>query len=606
MSQSIANSLNYWVDLRCAAKHLAKVTLSVPITGQSMTEFVFPVWTPGSYMVREYTRNIERISAQFQFHRHQSTTQLPNEMVEPTSATVVDLKLAREGKNRWIARHGTQGLLLLHYELYCRENTVRTNWLDVDYGFLTGAATFPWIEGNHDIPIQVDLTLPENWLNTASSLQLLRQSAQQVSYQAKCYDDLIDSPVVCGNFERHEFSVADRRHYFVNVGANELWDEKKVVSDIQSIIGEQHRFWSDNPYDSYWFLNLCTEAGGGLEHDNSTVLMTSRWAMGSRSSYLDWLSLVSHEFFHTWNVRRLRPKALMRYDYESEQFFKELWIAEGVTSYYDDLILARCGLCTTDELLARFSTTIQAVQCSVGRLNQSLAESSWDTWVKHYRPDENSPNSRISYYLKGSLLAMLLDARIRQATNQQSSLDDVMRQLWHDFRDIGYTHEDLAEIVEQLASPQVRNWLDAELNSTDELDFSPALEQFGLTFRATSTEEAVKRLSKFWVGCETAISEGKIIVRSVYRGSAADRAGVNVDDELISLGEYRLTGETWPKQLENWPIGTPLELLVARRGRIRRLCYESVAKPSHNWELAIDPNASQQKLMCWLRPSGAQ
>ncbi len=576
--------LTYQVNLLDAAKHLAQITLWIPLDGPNLTEIVFPVWTPGSYMLREYTRNIESIRAEF---------------IKPDK-TAQAIELSREGKNRWIARHDGAGLLRVDYQLYCRENTVRTNWLDVDYGFLTGAATFPWIEGLQNEPIKIEIQLPNRWSNTACSMQLQEQADRKVSYLANDFDDLVDSPIVCGNFSTQSFSVGGHQHYIVHVGADDLWDEEKVANDVWTIVAEHQRFWNDVPYQSYWFLNLCCEAGGGLEHDNSTVLMCSRWAMRDRTSYVDWLSLVSHEFFHTWNVRRLRPKTLRHYDYESEQFFKELWIAEGITSYYDDLILARCGLCSTEEFLTRLSITIQSVQNSPGRLVQNLANSSWDTWVKHYRPDENSPNSRISYYLKGSLLAWLLDAKLRQNSDNQVTLDDVMRQLWQEYCETGYTHEDFAEIVEQLGSPAIRQWLDVQLCSTTDFDFSTALEHFGLIFKPIDTDDAAKKVSKYWIGCETTLSDGKILVRNVFRNSAADRAGINVDDELIALGGYRLGAETWPKRLEDWPIGTRLELIISRRGKIRKLELLLGPKPTHNWELELDASASPTKYAAWL------
>ncbi|MFO0939648.1 MAG: hypothetical protein U0930_02655 [Pirellulales bacterium] len=598
--------LTYQVNLKDASHHLARITLWVPVDGQSLTEIVFPVWTPGSYMLREYTRNIESIRAVFCETQKTSDTagEQTSESISPITAQSTLLfqpvELGREGKNRWIIRHANAGVLQIDYVLYCRENTVRTNWLDVDYGFLTGAATFPWVEGRQDDAIRIELQLPDRWDNTACSLQLLEHSEAKVVYQASNFDELVDSPMVFGNFNTRTFEVGGRNHAIVHVGAENLWDQEKAANDLKTIVSEQHRFWKEIPYQSYWFLNLCCEAGGGLEHDNSTVLMCSRWAMRSRTSYVDWLSLVSHEFFHTWNVRRLRPKTLRYYDYESEQFFKELWIAEGITSYFDDLILARCGLCSTEEFLTRLSSTIQAVQNSPGRLVQDLANSSWDTWVKHYRPDENSPNSRMSYYLKGSLLAWLLDAKLRQHSVNQVSLDDVMRQLWQDYRETGYTHGDFAEIVEHLSSTEIRQWLDEQLESTEEIDFSPALKQFGLIFKPISSEDVAKKASKFWIGCETAFIDGRIVVRNLYRGSSADRAGINVDDELIALSGYRLTSETWPKRLEDWPLGTKLKMLVARRGKIRRLEIRMESKPTHNWELGIDSSANPSNLSAWL------
>jgi len=216
---------------------------------------------------------------------------------------------------------------------------------------------------------------------------------------------LVDSPIVLGNIDIQSFECGEAKHYLASVGTDGLWNTKAAVKDVQRIVETEQKFWGEVPYTEYWFLNLATESGGGLEHDNSTVLMTSRWTMRQKSKYTEWLALVSHEFFHTWNVRRLRPKALTNYDFENEQYTNELWVAEGVTSYYDDLLLARSGLCSPKEYLDQISKGIAGVQTAPGRLVQPLSQSSFDAWIKFYRPDENANNSRVSYYTKGSLVA---------------------------------------------------------------------------------------------------------------------------------------------------------------------------------------------------------
>jgi predicted metalloprotease with PDZ domain len=424
---------------------------------------------------------------------------------------------------------------------------------------------------------------------------------KQPCFVADHYDHLVDSPFLLGNLEQRRFDVSNRAHYLVNWGSGDLWDLDRATEDVRSIVAYQHRFWGDIPYDRYWFLNLCTEAGGGLEHDNCCVLMCSRWAMRRRETYLNWLALVSHEFFHTWNVRRLRPRTLQRYDYQSEQFLEELWIAEGITSYFDDLILVRCGVCSIDEYLGRLTANIQSVQSAPGRLVQDLASASWDAWTKHYRPDENSHNSRISYYLKGCLLAWVLDARLRQASDDRVSLEIIMRQLWVRYRQSGYTLTDFEDAVQDHSHAELRKWLDRQVREAGELDLQPALKQFGLRFQQLpESESALKSVSKAWIGSESTPTEGKLYVRRVFRGSPSDRAGLNVDDELISFDGYRVTPDTWPSRLEVYQPGDQIELLVSRRGKIRPLTIELGQRPEHNWQLEADPQADANCLVSWL------
>lgn len=554
-------------------------------------ELAFPVWTPGSYMVREYTRHIEGLSAV----ALDATDGLPSEQ----------LNLHRNGKNRWrVSRANPAQAVRVSYRLYCREMSVRTNWVEQSYGFLTGAATFPYICGRQHEPIDLRLELPAHWRQIATSLSPGDRTGQTACFQASNFDELVDAPVVCGNFDIRQIDVGHSTHYLVNVGGDALWNLDLATADTQRIIAYHQQFWGVTPYQRYWFLNLNTESRGGLEHDNSTVLMCSRWTMHRRESYLDWLALVSHEFFHTWNVRRLRPTALMQYDYEREQFVEELWIAEGITSYVDDLALARTGLCTRDEYLSRLSKTIQTVQAAPGRLVQDLRDASWDAWTKHYRPDENSGNARISYYQKGALVAWLLDVRLQQASQSQITLKQVMRELWSRHVSTGYTLTDFEAIVAELGNSDLRDWLQSVVRQPTELDFQPALDWFGLQFRA---EDSAKKtnFAKVWIGSQSTGSDGKLIVRNVLRGSPSNRAGLNVDDELIALDGYRLSPDKWPGHLEMFEPEQALELLISRRGKIVPLKITLGKKPPHNWELAVDSAASaaaKLRLEAWLSP----
>ncbi len=431
--------------------------------------------------------------------------------------------------------------------------SVRTNWVELDFGFLTGAATFPYIDGQRDQPIELRLSLPATWREVATSLCRLQPDAAVARFQAENYDQLVDSPIAMGNFPVRSFCVGGVPHYLAHIGDDGQWDLDRAVADVERIVAQEQEFWGEVPYEDYWFINLVMESGGGLEHDNSTVLMTSRWAMGKRDSYLNWLALVSHEFFHTWNVRRLRPKTLMEYDYTQEQYVRELWIAEGITSYFDDLMLVWADLCTRDEYLVRLSKNIQTVQAAPGRLVQPLEQSSWDAWTKHYRPDENAQNSRISYYLKGAIVAWLLDTRLRIATDGDQHLASVMQRLWRDFRHTGYTLEDFERTVELCSGTEVREWLHEQIRHAAELDYSTCLQFLGLRFKTNSGKREAasdKVTNDVWIGSESANTDGRLYVRKVFRGSPSDDAGLNVDDELVALDGMRVTPILGPSV---WP-----------------------------------------------------
>lgn len=559
------------MDFSLRRQHLLKVAMWFPAEGEFT--LAFPVWTPGSYMVREYTRQLEQISG----------------TVHDTlfGEAVRALPLQRNGKNRWQGDAGSKGFVCVKYQLYCREMTVRTNWIDDEFASLTPAATFPSkVDGEGSIAVQVQL--PAQWAKVATSLELVDQGPTERCYIAQDYHELIDSPLVCGNFDIREFEVAGIPHYIANVGGENLWDLDKAVQDTQTIVASHHEFWQCIPYDRYWFINLAVEGRGGLEHDNSTVLMSSRFAMRDTESYVDWLGLVSHEFFHTWNVRRLRPQTLMQYDYEREQFLEELWIAEGITSYYDDLTLVRRALCSQEQYLARLSKMIEIVQRAPGRLVQNLKSSSWDAWTKLYRPDENSPNARISYYSKGALVAWLLDVEIQRATDCRKSLQDVMRLLWQRHRKTGYVQDDFDRIVREVSSASVWNWLQDQLSHAGELDFDPALGWLGLDFKSERMDADPGNYE--WFGCSLG-GANPMEVKQVLRRTPAGKAGLMVGDEIIAMNGYRVDSQNFGRRLSENQSDGAVALLVSRRGRILNIEARWPKTSTPSWNLVAVKDA---------------
>ena len=302
-------------------------------------------------------------------------------------------------------------------------------------------------------------------------------------YRAEDFDTLVDSPILAGNPAVYEFEVGGKKHYLVNEGEAGVFDGARAVKDVQKIVQAAVTMWGSAPYQKYVFLNLLTEAGGGIEHRNSTVLMASRWATSTPRRYQNWLGLVSHEFFHTWNVKRLRPVELGPFDYDREVYTPSLWIAEGVTDYYGDVMLRRAGLTDDGDLVASVGQLIRMLQTTPGRLVQPVEDASFDAWIRHYRPDENSPNVAISYYTKGAVIGFLLDAKIRKATNGARSLDDVMRLAIQRYSGAkGYTPQEFQKTVHEIAGTDFGAWWHDVLDTTKELDYSEALDWYGLRF----------------------------------------------------------------------------------------------------------------------------
>lgn len=572
--------------------HYAHVEATVPTDGQDHVELMMPVWTPGSYLVREYSRHLESLS------------------VRGTKGG--ELPVAKVRKNRWRVECAGESTIVVEYRLYCRELSVRTNWVEAGFAFLNGAATFvttPSTQREH----RVHWELPPAWRVSATALA--RVDAEPNTYLAPDFDLLVDSPVVLGNPTIVEFEVAGKPHRFVNLGGVELWDLKKAAEDVKKIVEVQHEFWRVVPYERYDFLNLILESGGGLEHANSCLMLTSRWSFRDPERYRSWLGLVSHEFFHTWNVKRLRPIELGPFDYEGENHSLCLWIVEGLTSYYDDLLLARAELLSEKQYLELLGKNIESLQDTPGRLVHPLEATSYDAWIKYYRSDENSVNSTISYYTKGAVVGFLLDARIREATDNTRSLDDVMRRAYELYSgDRGYTAESFRSLTERVAGVDLTDWFGIALESTEELSYDSALTWFGLRFKpvkdpakgeetatgidspgadeASDSGEVADGDSKTpppWIGLETRSSDGRLIVQRVRRGTPAHRAGVNVDDEIVGIDGYRISD--WSAIRKQFREGDRATLLVARRGRLQELEVVFAAQPPKRWQLEADPDA---------------
>jgi predicted metalloprotease with PDZ domain len=323
--------------------------------------------------------------------------------------------------------------------------------------------------------------------------------------------------------------------------------------------------------------------------------------MRTRDAYLNWLSLASHEYFHLWNVKRLRPIELGPFDYEHEVYPRSLWISEGLTDYYGDLQVRRAGLSSTGEYLAQLSEAIQTLQTTPGRLTQTAEMASFDAWIKHYRADENSINSAISYYTKGAVLGFVLDARIRAATNGAKTLDEVMRLAFTRYSGArGFTPAEFRQTATDVAGTDLGAWFKQALETTDEIDYSPALDWYGLEFRTSRPPSDPAG----WLGAKTKIDGGRLVVENVPRGTPALDAGVNPGDEILAIDGFRVPADKLDERLQSYRPGQTVTLLVARREELKRLTVTLGLEPANRWTLTVKPNATpaqQAHLAAWLR-----
>lgn len=586
-----------------AEHHYVEVETRVPTDGlatgdRAAVELAMAVWTPGSYLVREYSRHVENLSAE--------------------SPAGEPLPVTKTVKNRWRVETGGADEVVVRYRVYCREMTVRTNFVDDSFAILNGAPTFlapvrPSGDLETERPHEVRVIRRPGWRHVISALpDAPGASPEEHRFVAADFDTLVDSPLYAGNAVVHRFEVDGAPHLLINEGEQigDVWDGPRSATDAERIVRAQVELWGVRPYDRYVFFNLITEARGGLEHKSSTVLMTSRWNARREESYRRWLALVSHELFHTWNVKRLRPVELGPFDYETEVHTESLWIAEGVTSYYDDLLLRRTGLITRDQYLERLSESIERLQTTPGRRVQDLTDASFDAWIKHYRPDENTVNSAVSYYNKGQLVAWLLDVEIRRRTEGARSLDDVLRAAWERYSgERGFRQDEFLALASKVAGSDLGPFFEAALESETELDYGPALEWLGLGFdvaegNANDKGKDDDEEPTAWLGAETAVRDGRLLITEVRRETPAWEAGLAVEDELLAFDDFRVPPGELEERLKAYEPGEEVELLVARRERLLRLPLTFGEPPDkERWKLGVPPEATEAqtaRLTTWL------
>lgn len=502
-------------------------------------ELAMPVWTPGSYLVREYARHVEG-------------------MTSPTHP------IRKVRKNAWQVDHGGANQASVRYRVYCNDLTVRTNHVDTTHAYLNGAATFLFVPGRLDTPVEIELGAPAGW-RAATALR-----KDGAVWHAPDTDTLIDSPIELGTHREEAFVAAGKPHAYA-IWPHDAISEANVTRLVEAtkaiVLFEAGLFGGALPHEGYTcILHLSPRGRGGLEHKASATLLASPDAFDTRPAWLDLLSLVAHEYFHLWNVKRIRPEGLTPYRYEQENTTRLLWWFEGATSYYDWRVLLLAKLCTVQEYLEHLASGLGYLDQTPGRLVHSLAEASFDAWIKLYRPDENSPNSSVSYYRKGEIVCALFDLEIRGRTGGRASLDRVLGALWERFgaRGVAVPEDALQGVFEQACGTQLGDLFDAWVRSAREVDPTEALERVGLCV------ERKPKLESPSLGVRTRSDAGRVWVTHALRGAAAERAGIDAGDELLAVAGRRVEGSAQAALAHAKP-GDKVAVLVARDGRVLTL-----------------------------------
>lgn len=526
-----------------------------------------PNWVPGSYMIRDFSRHIVSINA---------------------TCNGLPANLKQLNKNTW-QTDGTAGTWCIHYTVYAFDLSVRASYLDSERGFFDPACLFLYIDGKTDQPHRIAIpTLPEDW-----SIATTLPSVAQRTFQAASYTELIDHPFELGKFEIIVFEAEGIPHRIVLSGHYGDFDRKRLAHDVRKICETQLQLFSETPpFEQYLFmLYVGDRVYGGLEHRDCTALHSDRnnlpaYGMGEADDgYIELLGLFSHEYFHAWNVKSIKPKTFDPYNLDHENYTEMLWAFEGITSYYDDLILARSGVISENRYLQLLSDTISRVYGGQGCLKQTLAESSFTAWNKYYKQDENSRNAIVSYYQKGALTALCLDLLIRRNSDNQHSLDHVMQHLyryWLQHR-CGIEEHEWIALAEVITGIELRPYLQAAVYSTEPLPLENLLMSAGITlewipgnFHTAPNPTAALSVNDFGANCKQQ-SDGAVIT-FVANGGAAEAAGLNPQDRIIALNRFACTD--FAKQWQAYSGNTPVTVHFFRHGVLHETVVQ--AAPAEN------------------------
>ena len=627
-------AIHYSLSLPEPHTHILEVQIRFDAAAGSL-ELVMPSWTPGSYLLREYARNVQDFA--------------------PSDASGGALPFRKIDKNTWRIDAAGAGEVTARYRVYANELSVRTSHLDASHGYVNGASVFMYVSDREDEEVRLTIERPQGW-EVATSLR----DSGSGDWVAEDYDELVDCPIEIGTQRVIEWEQEGIPHRYAFWGPTGGLDEDQLVADTRRVIDVCSKLFGGLPYDRYLFLvHVGPEGRGGLEHKTSTTLLVTQATL-TGEGYESLISLVAHEFFHVWLGKRIRPAPLGPFDYTRENYTRNLWVVEGFTTYFTDRILLLAGLMSPERYLERLGDAIAKHQELPGRHHQSLEDSSFDTWIKFYRPDAHTPNSQVSYYQKGALVAMALDLEIRSKWRGERSLDGVMQELWRRHEESsgsGFAEEGeggIQEVVEEVYGGSVGELFAAWVRGVDEIDFDGVLARAGLKLVEGTgadvrisqrghpsasggpglpmTMEAGLRAEAAGPGAvqpagatnyrngprivppsatETRMglrlreeTGGRVKVTNVLEGSPAHRAGVNVGDEILAIDGARVRLLSIAAKASGGGEGTKLELLLMRREEVLTLDVQLDAPVPRRARVVWAEETSQQDVGAeWLRLS---
>ncbi len=543
--------ITYFADIDTPENHYLSVRIEgVRLKSDKKLLFYLPAWSPGSYLMREYGRNVRSFRAM-------------NKMGEVFHFSQIDKSVWEVDFDKSDVKN--EGLeFSICYEIYCHELSVRTSHIDASHAFIHGPSSFMGILNKELINPELNINFPPFWTKITTGLKDISNKREEFIYSAKNYDEFIDSPIEIGCQETDGFQVNGVNHHLAYYGPV-MPHGNNIKSDIKKIVEHISKTMKDIPYQDYSFItHFVPGLYGGLEHLNSTALQYSSLNMTDRKGYIGYLELVAHEYFHTWNVKRIRPKELGPFDYLSEALTKMHWLTEGLTSFMDQLFIYRCEFINLDEYLELMKKNLNQYFSTPGRKFHSLEDSSFNAWVKLYRPDENSKNSSISYYLKGGLVFFALNVLFFE---KNKSINDLLDKLWASYKlrpEVGLEEAEVFEMIKDIAGEEIRDEFIYMLKSTEEIDFEDYLKRMGVEVEYENSDLVD-------IGIDVSFSGERVLVKSVILDRAAYKSGLNAGDEILAINGMRILKSFWDDKDKYLLAGKSYSLTINRLNQIQEL-----------------------------------
>jgi predicted metalloprotease with PDZ domain len=575
-----SQSLSYQLRMPKPQNHYFEVEMTLSDFKEKQLDIKMPVWAPGSYLVREFSKNVN--------------------LVRAFDDKGKEIQVQKKKKNTWTISTDGNKKIRVKYEVYSFELSVRTPFLDLTHGFVSGSGVFMYVEGYKDKKGILEVIPHSSFKTITTALPkaaILVQKDGSQSFEFLNYDQLVDCPIEIGNQTVFDFMASGTKHTVAMYG-EAFYDIESLKIDMTKIIDAETAIFGSNPNKDYVFIvHNVVDGQGGLEHANSCVLSVNRWTYGG-SEYRNFLNLVAHEYFHLWNVKRIRPIELGPFDYDQENYTTLLWVMEGFTSYYDELILRRAGYYTKEEILAKIQSSVNYVEGSVGARVQPVAHASFDAWIKAYRPTENSANTSMTYYSRGTIHGAVFDAMIIDNSKGKQGLDHFMKHLFQKFyieMNRGFTEAEFKSELEKFVGKNLDDFFKNYIHGTEIIPYAEIFDKIGVS---------VKDVTTFKPSFGAAVREenGKIMVKSIRANSCAEDAGIRVGDEIIGCNGFRVNQAMLEGIMNGLNISETAELLVAREEKLFsvKVKMTNFRKPQFQFQQEIS-SKNESLINYWLR-----